>query len=482
MICSQFAMNCLRTIAAGAFLLSSLWLPFVAMGDEPVHCYIIAPRALGHALVVLQDDLPFTVTYEDPEWIGNAGTEFLAPGLRIPQHSVIMFTLDPDKSKKRVIEDLVACYNRTAVPFEYKLYETETLPPAFNARPVQARNGNDGIPAPLLDTRISYSVQDESVGRILRDVCNLVSTAAGQRKLCGPFPERAEWLNRKMTISGKDKKAIEYLNEIASSCMLSWQAHSGPASVNDWTILQVFARKEAHGELSPVVLSIEDSRPLATAVQIIEREFGCAITYEDPLYVCGCEILSRDGVAYSLRGGLLKHGFSLKDGVERVLADCVTEYSRGGNPARFAFLRRADAIHVVPIAHRNQDSKFVGYASILEGDISFGFRGAARAGLEELCKALSVGTGQRVLLGEIPDVPQLTMSVSFDLQQYNARDCLTLFTQAISIERIFSWQLWYEPYKGGYTVNINEVGGALLFSKGIPDVPSAEHGVPHANP
>jgi hypothetical protein len=124
-----------------------------------------------------------------------------------------------------------------------------------------------------------------------------------------------------------------------------------------------------HGQppAKSVSIAVDDPRPLAAAVRVLEQRYHCVITYEDPLFLSLAdgqdvtEQVRRDGNLASRvfipRGGPFRFTLSTDiDGRGRrlaVLRSLLQQFGATGYPGVFRILRTGEALHVVPTTTRN---------------------------------------------------------------------------------------------------------------------------------
>jgi hypothetical protein len=112
-------------LVRGVIVILLLWVPGLRSSSaaevepRPSRCnyYVVGPRALAHAIPILQADLDHTVTYEDPSWENAAGTMELYPGRTIPATKAVSFELRTGVTAKQVVQELIDAYSQWCMRF-----------------------------------------------------------------------------------------------------------------------------------------------------------------------------------------------------------------------------------------------------------------------------------------------------------------------------------------------------------------------------
>lgn len=217
-------------------------------------------------------------------------------------------------------------------------------------------------------------------------------------------------------------------------------------------------------------LSIKSGRPVAEAIRALERDCGCAITYEDPLYVHPSEI---EDVTESVRRDLDKFPpgqaprvfvpksrsldfeydlLLVKRNPTRVVQDLVAANKSQGNPGRFRVEKGGQVIHVIPTAFKNNEGRLARQASVLDTVISPPSFNRPLQVLREICNQISQKTQTRVIVGAVPLNRLVSDQESRETEPQKARDILVRLLGPSS-----SWQLFYGPEIKGYVLNIHPV-------------------------
>jgi len=236
-------------------------------------------------------------------------------------------------------------------------------------------------------------------------------------------------------------------------------------------------RQEGNSE--KVRISVEDGRPLAAAITMLEARFGWVITYEDPRYANAGDIsdvtekVRRDlhkfkpGRAPKVlvpKGGSLVFEYDYgADSKQRpdpnlILKALLEAHTGSGNAGRFRLERGAQITHVVPAAIKDISGRFAPQESLL--DVAISLPPKERTGLQmlyALCTELSKSVQLRVVVGTIPHGLFLQHKDNQGVERMIARDVLVQLIERAGRGTRLSWQLFYDPGLKMYALNIHHV-------------------------
>jgi hypothetical protein len=231
--------------------------------------------------------------------------------------------------------------------------------------------------------------------------------------------------------------------------------------ITRWRALQAFplmllcASSGSSQGVQTVDINVNSPRPLADAVEEIERRSGRVITYEDPFYVHTSDFddvtlsVRRDGRTeprvLGPRGGPFFFQYPAAASVDSSLLNkLVDHYNLSGHPGVFRVIRTGNVYHVVPFERKNGAGVFEPHASLLDADISIPARD--RTGLEmirEITETVSSRSVARVGVGAVPLNAMLGTHIQGGATAENARTVLLRTLDAIHSE--LSWQLFCDP-------------------------------------
>lgn len=232
-------------------------------------------------------------------------------------------------------------------------------------------------------------------------------------------------------------------------------------------------------QVTRVDLSVNDPRPVAEAIRILEINCACAITYEDPLYAHPSTIedvatkVRRDLDKYKPgeappvfipRGGALAVSYDAKPGrkipvdIEKTVQAIVDANAANSTASRFRVESAGKVIHVIPTAFKNSAGVLSPYEPVLDALISI--PAEDRSGLDTLgaiCASVSQATETHVVMGTIP---LNRLNQHRDVQgatNQKARDVLMQLLERTAPGATVSWDLFYDPMMKRYVLNIHVV-------------------------
>jgi hypothetical protein len=217
----------------------------------------------------------------------------------------------------------------------------------------------------------------------------------------------------------------------------------------------LFASSGASQDDQTVTISVNNGRPLASAVEEIEKRSGRVITYEDPFYLFPADTedvtlaVRRDGRTEPRvlvpRGGpfFFRYPASALD-PSAALGKLIEEYNRSGYPGLFRLIRTGDVYHIVPSERRNRAGAFEPQASLLDTNISISV--ASRSALEmvkAITDAVSSQVAAKIGVGTVPLNAMLRTHLNGGATAETARTVLSRTLDAIHPR--LSWQLFCDP-------------------------------------
>lgn len=254
--------------------------------------------------------------------------------------------------------------------------------------------------------------------------------------------------------------------------------------------LQIFAQVET--------IQVDDPRPVAEAVRLLEQKTGTAITYEDPEYVHASDmkdvtaLVRRDGRSDPRviipAGGRLDFSYTLaasgkpQEPTPELVDRLLQEHSSTGGPT-FTVQTDSNALHIIPAMVRNKQGEFIPAHPLLDEKIYIpkeertGF-----AMLSVICSELARISGHRVYVATVPVNALQTYRAEMGADNEPARDVLGRVLSGFSSP--LSWRLLYDPGFGWYALNIHTVppfhssqrSGPVAVHPGPPPPPLNLHG------
>ena len=238
-------------------------------------------------------------------------------------------------------------------------------------------------------------------------------------------------------------------------------------------------RENASQEFKKVNLSVQDARPLAKAIVVLEAQYGWIITYEDPRYVYADDVddvtekVRRDLDKYPKgeapkvlvpKGGELSFEYDVLSQTNlprdpgAVVQRLLAAQAASGLSGTFRMEKRDEFIHVIPTAIKGRLGKLMPHKSVLDAVITLPAK--ERTGLqtlEALCSAVSKATQMRVVVGAVPFGLFLQHKDQQGVAGQKAREFLVQLLESIAKGKKLSWQLLYDPGMKIYALNIHVV-------------------------
>ena len=214
---------------------------------------------------------------------------------------------------------------------------------------------------------------------------------------------------------------------------------------------------------------VEDPRPVSKAIEILETECRCVITYEDPLYTASqvedaTARVRRDGKSTSRVFVPTSHFFefahdhpaatvarrNIAPSVEALLA----AVHQSGTASRFRVDRSDTVLHVVPER-----------GSILQVAVSLpDTEGRADRMVFALLDAVNKATGAEIVVGNIPMAHMVRSTIRVTANKEPAQQVLTRILQATG--RKVTWHLFYDYTLKSYFLNLSFVDPARCPATG----------------
>jgi hypothetical protein len=211
--------------------------------------------------------------------------------------------------------------------------------------------------------------------------------------------------------------------------------------------------------LAPLDVNVDDPRPLAAAIEALERRHGWIITYEDPPYVFAGDILDvtaqvrKDGAMHHRvlvpAGGPFRFTYAAsaaasKDASASLLEGLLEQYRASGNAGAFRLVQTGTVFHIIPTGHRNALGASEITASLLDATISINTKDqTALQTLQALVAALNRATGEHVILGMAPLNLLMRTGIKGMKTEGRARTILLQMLEATG--QSLSWQLFCLP-------------------------------------
>jgi hypothetical protein len=209
------------------------------------------------------------------------------------------------------------------------------------------------------------------------------------------------------------------------------------------------------------LITVDDPRPVAAAVEAIQHASGQVITYEDPPIVHTSQTTpmvsggNGDNALLMPKGGSLRFQLPASGSradVEQSLEAMVANYNASRGAATFA-VSHNDVIHVVPDKAMNDEGRLVPIVPVLDTKVTIDAK--PRPAMElygAILGAVSRASGQQVGPGIIPVNGLRTHIVDVGANNEPARAVLARMIAATGLK--MSWRLLYDPGTKDYALNM----------------------------
>jgi hypothetical protein len=405
------------------------------INNEPQH--VTTVHSLQYAADILEGGYQIPITYEDPDITTLASIQPLS-FVVVTQH----------------ISSQVPVEKRQAVAIDQLDIHLPTLAKDIFSI-VKSDGGVHIIPkGAILDTPISIAPKERTTVEALAEICRAATEASGQELI--PSLEEDVPYNEKINLEASNEPARSVLDRLlkeieakqistsGQNVRLSWRAQriSGP-----WITLNLHLVPEDGVIIESHPLTVNDPRPIAAAIEELERKFLVPITYEDPERdsdfsttpdAKGRRAPKNDvrSFTYDLPEDVVENIYKAEDPCDfhtneevrscilhSQMRQCASTSRRKQLAAKavesllhaYADKHGADmfkltgietilhaepetALHVVPIRFVDKSGNVKDYTPILDTPVTIAPEQRRRAGfLAELAKQLTAATGQNVL-------------------------------------------------------------------------------------
>ena len=236
---------------------------------------------------------------------------------------------------------------------------------------------------------------------------------------------------------------------------------------------------------SPKTLTVQDPRPVAKAIQELEKRYGWQITYEDPPYRHLSDmpdvtpsVQEGSSVAPGTNGVLVPKAailsFPLPATNQEELSTVnalVRIYNESHRGFVFAVVQGASLLHIVPRQARGLSGNLEAVKPVLDAVITIAPKErTSYALLEEICKKISIATNTRVEMGTISANLLYRTKTSIGGSGKSARSILEQWI--LEMGGGLSWWLLCDPdAKWGCALNVSQespVKSPILLPRPLP--------------
>ena len=235
---------------------------------------------------------------------------------------------------------------------------------------------------------------------------------------------------------------------------------------------------------SPNTVTVQDPRPVAKAIQELDKRYGWQITYEDPPYNHDSDMpdvtpLVQEGALVAPdashvtvpKAAILSFPLPATNQDELSIVNGVVKiYNESHRGFEFAVVRGAGLLHVVPRKARGLSGNLEPVKPVLDALITIEPRErTSEALLEEILKKVSIATNTDVGFGTVPGNLLSLTKTSIGGSGRTARSILEQWI--LERRSRFSWWLFYTPDEKEYFLNIGQIAPVktpILLPRPLP--------------
>jgi hypothetical protein len=438
-------------------------------GASEVSFEIVAPRPMAEGVMILAEQLGSMITYEDPpfQYSDELRKPFPNSSIFVPKGGHISYDYDPANTNSEVILGLINKHHEAGNAGEFTLLKTGEI---YNVLPVRYQNSAGQLVNHVspLDTEITLSLKETNCYDALNKLCLAVSQSNNNYQLKFAGMSINIFVSTPFSREIAREPARNVLNEILSTVnknlintnkRLVWQlrfALQDGSMVRAPTYLLCFLPVSLNNP-SPRRMKVVDQRPMATAAKILEKKFGKTISYEDPPYVCDCDVMG-NSTGKRLAGGIIDISWEPHEGINDVLRILTeTPIRPRPNPEVFKFSKSEGKYHIYPYKSKDKEGNLVTRTPIMDAAISFNAQNVNGTALFELiCNKLSDSTKKNIVLGATPEILSNTLKnrafPAVSVTNQRAEAVLNQLLGEISSE--ISWQLLFNPTLEQYELTL----------------------------
>ena len=452
-------------------ILLAVMPPVSVIAYEVLGIDVISSRPMAEATTALAEQLGCVITYEDPPFQHESDVTPTFPGSEglIPSSGEISYDYEKAQGKNEIILGLIAAHHAQGNTGEFTLTKTKDT---YNVFPVRYRN-RQGLLVnhkSVLDTKVTLLLKNKSFFDTVKDLCALLSQSnPNYHVAAGNVPQNAfRGITFPRDINNESARTL--LNEITdiynktnsdSEKQLTWQLRFGPVSdENKKPRYALCFRALSRSDPNSMRLITISQRPMAAAAKLLERRFGVIITYEDPPFVCPCDLMGH-GAVKSLAGGIMslnwKAGKSIDDTLNLLVS---TQIMPRENPVSFKVNKSGDRYHIYPHMSKDEQGSLVLRSSIMNQNITLNKQDInGLVAIESICSNISNATGKNIVMETLPSAmkEKLTKNIFSKISENNRGSCDILNQILEATDYSISWQLHFDPSTKYYKLIFHDI-------------------------
>jgi hypothetical protein len=228
-----------------------------------------------------------------------------------------------------------------------------------------------------------------------------------------------------------------------------------------------------HFLVQPEILSVNKPRPIAAAMEMLERKYGVIITYEDAPYIHETDVEDQTSPAWRQshpngpralipKRGHLEITYQISPGpiksndIRLVVQKLLDTHADKNNPGRFRLLQEGEMLHIIPMQVRDSSGYFVSIDSILDTTISFPAQERkVSTTLKLITNTVSQVKGVKFVIGMAP--LNLLDRTSFNRGANNEKARDVLISALKTTNSKLSWRIFYDPGMKWYILNLHAI-------------------------
>lgn len=437
--------------------------------QQPHSLEVFAPRPMAEAVLALGEQMKCVITYEDPLLMHAQDMRAVVPGSAawVPKFGWINYEFSWPSDRLNVIRGLLVEYAKQGNPGEFEVLQVGDT---FDVVPVKTRKETGEVIdyVSLIETKISLTLLNSTLFDVLEALCAEISKENSNFDLLlGRVPmnivsaipfsiditdESPRVVLSEMLDLVNARLSTKQRNPFYFTWQLRQDASPSPPKDGVREAILAFRRIELNREASNKI-RIMDARPMALAVRTLAKRFDVATGYEDPQFLCPCDLLGSD---YP-RGGFVNLDWDNGESVEKIfsrLADLKPGPSSNYFVANFVSEVIDGRYVVYPTTVKDESGIQVAMNPLSKRRVSVGQRDINAHGVMlSLTEQLELATGKPVRFRE--HNPSISSKLNTVRTSRNVQDQrLDVLLDGILDETDpnLCWEILYEPALEGHSI------------------------------
>jgi hypothetical protein len=434
---------------------------------------VVAPRPAAETIVMLSEQLQCVITYEDPAFQFKNDLKETYPGSThfVPKGGTISYTYKKSNANIDILRGFINEYNEKKMQ-EFDVVQDNEIYNVFPVRIVN-RDGQWKENFSPLDTPVTLSLKDTDCYEALTALCSAISQADNRYSISTNNISVPLLMTARLSLYFADVPARYAMNAILSALnkrlesvdsarQLTWHLLFDPQPAPTLNYILNFQTVTILPADHFMRLRIVDQRPVALAAKLLEKRFNTIITYEDPPYVCDCDIMGNES-GKTLAGGILDMAWKQNHSVDDVLRILTeTPVIPRAVPDAFKVSRENGRYRIYPNMSRDKQGNPVSVSPVMDRDVSLNIAEADGLDVVRLiCSKLSDSIEGRIVfeVGDMPGIVAHTLKsrnvLDFSIVDQKAYNALNQFLEKNDLD--ISWQLLFDPASEKYNLILQQL-------------------------